>query len=282
MLYPWSWTRQQRHELRSSGCTFLMKRVSLQPSRASNNSPTGLPLDTKRVPVLLTGYAALLPQRMGLETQPPEVRKDTLTGTDWFFSRKRGLQSLFGHPAFDGLNKGAALYDPKNETVVSSIGYFGENWPNPGKVVAVEKRYITIDDQRKLMVEYGDAPTRLMCIGGFVFLSGENLQRHNLDIFLHDVLTDLASPSEDARSFWRKPDSEVREMAVDAQPLPIPREESVNPGYSGLRIDVETPGSAPWDIAGRRTLVMGKERAGIDEIWTHPIRALRVSCWNPA
>lgn len=227
-------------------------------------------------PVLLTGYAALLPYRMGLETQPPEIRSDTLRGTDWFFTRKRGLQSLFGHPAFAGLSGGSALYDPGEETAINSVGYFGDVWPNPGRVVAVEKRYITVDKNRKLMVEYGEGPVRLLTIGGFVKLDGENLLRANLDQFLRNVMLDLATPNPLAeRSYWRRSDGEVSEVSVDPQPLPIPREEPVIASYSGLRINVEHPGDDPWDLAGRRVLVVGKERGGIDEVWTHPVRTLK-------
>ena len=77
-----------------------------------------------RSDILLSGYAALLPYRLGIEIEPPEVKKLNIED-DWSFDQ-RGLQSWQGHTVFNGLFGGCFLWDAYQNHTLTRIGYFDD------------------------------------------------------------------------------------------------------------------------------------------------------------
>ncbi len=59
--------------------------------------------------LLLTGFAALVPSLLGIESAKPEIRPLKITN-DWLFDQK-GFQGFRGHPVYDGFFGGVFTWD---------------------------------------------------------------------------------------------------------------------------------------------------------------------------
>jgi hypothetical protein len=226
-------------------------------------------------PILLTDCAALLPGDLGLEPHPPELRLLEIKD-DWLFEQK-GLQGFRGHPVFAGLFGGAFLWDGDRDRTLPTVGFFGGNWPEKGRVIGIEKSYVHLDPDRRLLVEYpAEAGGKVLAVGGFVYFQPVNSLRLNLERFVLNCLNHLTGrPGTTRATFWEPAAGTPREFSVQSDPLRPPRPET----WAGL------PESGPcigrmssaefFDLAGRRSLIMGSERGGIREFWVHPFRVFR-------
>ena len=223
---------------------------------------------------LFTGLAAQIPFVMGIESHRPEVRPESIAN-DWLFDQK-GFQGYRGHPVFDGLYGGAFTWDTDADNIVDRAGYFDGRNPLEGNVVAVEKSYVAVGGDARLMVEYDGRGGRGMTIGAFVRFARPNADESRLRLLLHNALRYIAGEGFRTRpTFWPKGEPAVRPFSVDSHPL---RPARVLPGEvpsSGLLIVRESPQNQFFDLAGRRALVMGRENGGIDEVWVQPFRVLR-------
>ena len=223
----------------------------------------------------LTDFAARLPFEAGVEPVEPEVRWIDIED-DWLFDQ-RGFQSWRGHPSFDGLFGGVFLRDGVEDRRWARIGYFDGQTPSAGRVVGVEKSYITVHGQNILMVEYNEAPGRILCVGAYIGFHEENRADYRQDIFLENALRYLAG-SENAVSeqSWPQRDAPPQRVVFASPPLrPASKIQFEYLPQSGPLILSEPATDAFYDLAGRRVLVMGKEAGGIDEVWVHPFRVVK-------
>ena len=246
--------------------------------------------------LLLTNYAAYLPHDLGFETQRPEARSRTIT--DDGFGRGFGFQSFLGHPVLDAFHGGTALWHADADHTAWRIGYFDAVWPAEGRVVGVEKSYITVHSANKLVIEHSVGAGRLLSVGAFVHLAPKNYHARPLRHFLHDALRYLVHPDPSKQAtYWiddacvpravaipasepvrfRKGNAENEaslksRSAEDRKTHPAPAGQGVSATLVLTRDDAT---DAFFDVAGRRCLMMGRERGGLDEVWIHPIRLLR-------
>ncbi|MCC6397484.1 MAG: hypothetical protein IT282_10740 [Bacteroidetes bacterium] len=225
--------------------------------------------------VLATDYAAFLPSDLGAEPVRPSVRFDTLQN-DWLWDKK-GYHSHRGHPLLHGLFGGDYVWDATVDQVLPVVGYFGDQWPARGKVVGVEKSYVFLHAERKIAISHGFGKGRILSLGGLVYLGRENHLRANLEQLLQNALLYLRGDSfGEPETIWEKPEALPREIKVISPPLKVSPEAQLPP--AGLADMVLTRDSAAgdwFDVAGRRALMMGKEKGGLDEVWVHPIRIMR-------
>lgn len=226
-------------------------------------------------PILLTDLAATIPSRMGIEPIAPE-RQALEIKDDWNFDKK-GFQSFRGHPLFEGLFGGAFVFDAVRDTVIPMVGYYGERFPQKGRVVAVEKSYITVHRDRRLIIEYPAARSRILAIGGLVYFRAGNRLKDHLSRLLENAISYLSrkKPSQEG-TYWQQFDYIPEQF--DPPPMKIKPNPGLHPGMppaSGLSIQINNPQNDFFDLAGRRILVMGYENGGIDEIWVHPLRVIR-------
>ena len=97
--------------------------------------------------LLLTLNAFNFINELGIEPNPPETRYKKCKDTG--YGRKLGLHAFRSHPVFEGLNGGAYIFKPIKDTVVEQTGYFEDNIPQNGAVVAVDWDYIFIRSSSK-------------------------------------------------------------------------------------------------------------------------------------
>ncbi|MFZ0391361.1 MAG: amylo-alpha-1,6-glucosidase [Calditrichia bacterium] len=223
--------------------------------------------------LLLTDYAALLPFDLGFEPERPEIK--TLEIEDnWLFDKK-GYQSFRGHPVFRDLFGGAFVWDAYQNHRLPTIGYFDDAFPQKGKVVAVEKSYITIHSDRKLLIEHPLNNSRILSLGGFVYFSRENRLQYKLEKLLKNCIGYLQEEEHSTPlTYWHPYQNKPHQFAVYSDPVSSGTEKIIFNDNPDLLLNRQ--GTDNWyDVSGRRALIMGKEKGGIDELWVHPFRVLR-------
>ncbi|MBD3226244.1 MAG: hypothetical protein GF313_16065 [Caldithrix sp.] len=226
---------------------------------------------------LLTNFAALLPNAAGIESVKPQVRVTEIED-NWLFDKK-GLQSWQGHAIFDELYGGAFIWDGYQDHALPLIGYYEDNFPREGQVVAVEKSYIRIHRQRRLMIEHENAKDgRILSVGGMVYFHRENRVDFKLHKFIENSLHYLTGKKSFVNTYWQEYEYKPQSFAVKNPSVKHQSQatrQMQNLPQSGLLWQREKGQNHFFDVAGRRALVMGKEKGGIDEVWMHPFRILR-------
>ncbi|MFH0759973.1 MAG: alpha-amylase family glycosyl hydrolase [Bacteroidota bacterium] len=225
--------------------------------------------------LLLTLDAVRLLPYLGVEDQAPSVNYTKLV--DNGDGRKLGLHSFRSHPVFDGMLGGAYVYAPKEDVNVRRVGWFGDIVPE-GKVVGVDWAYIFLHENTKLITEYTLGKGKILAAGAYLYFDQPNFNRTHLEKFTRNVLNYLTGvQSFSPARYWDfEPNRVVEEQG----------ERSKEKGESGKSVIWQQEGSgitlkglaAPknmWDIAGERMVLMGKEIGGIDEVWAHPVMAMR-------
>ncbi|RPH37069.1 hypothetical protein EHM92_03490, partial [bacterium] len=225
--------------------------------------------------LLLTDYAAMLPYDLGLEQKRPSIRIDTIQN-DWLWDKK-GFQSFRGHPLFKGIFGGEYVWDPNVDQLLPFVGYFGNDFPEDGKVIAVDKSYVFINADRKLVIEHRQDRGRTVSIGGAIFFSRENNLRRNLETLVGNALLYLAGRNEEEPvTYWRRRENVPVRFVTSSDPIRPPQDRKFGMlPSSELLLMKSNPKNDFFDVAGRRALIMGKENGGIDEFWIHPFRVLR-------
>jgi hypothetical protein len=102
--------------------------------------------------ILCTDFAAMLPYTLGIEPLKPEVRVDTIQN-DWLFD-KRGFHGFLGHPIFSGFFGGEYVWDPNEDQILPFTGYFDKTFPQKGKVIGIDKAYVFVYADRKMIIEH--------------------------------------------------------------------------------------------------------------------------------
>jgi len=151
--------------------------------------------------LMLSLFAATWVAPLELEAQPPNdvALRDGTDWARWTPDDERlliGLQSYRGHPLlrrfWGGVYTGALRHDER----YASVRWSGDSWPLDGDVVAVGKRYIGIDADHRVVVEYppgsGRAGRALVIGEGLYFADRENRNRMQLELFAHDALAYLS------------------------------------------------------------------------------------------
>jgi hypothetical protein len=123
---------------------------------------------------LLTNGAVTLPHRLGIEPHAPDVHidrtwhdaEDELFLFDTFSEapRLRGHAAFRRHCLFRGLGSGAYTWWPEEGEPYRSVMYERPDGPAHGRVIAVERGFIHINEKRATIWSY-DAPRPILCIG---------------------------------------------------------------------------------------------------------------------
>lgn len=240
--------------------------------------------------VLLTLRAATLVGPLGIESVPPnEVMEGRWSNVadEWYtaefrsmpaYPHIRGVATYGPHPLADGLHHGTFCWAPvEGEPFVRAV-YAGGSRPAEGAVVGVERAYLVQNPERIVAWEYTLGNGRVLCLGAFAhFAAADQRLRPQLERLLANALHAVA-PSPDGavgeRTVWPVPGTAA--AATDAVPLPEPLDlEGALPDGAddpiALARDIDA--DEPFDLAGRRMVLLGRERGGVRELWAHPRRA---------
>ena len=222
--------------------------------------------------LLLTMEAMKYLPHLGLEKEAPSSAR--VEAFDHGFGRKRGLHAYRHHPVFQGLNGGSYIFSPKVDTTTRLTGYFGEKVPQNAKVVAVDWAYINLAEDKKLMLEYTPGQGKVMGIGAYTLFSMNNYHQEHLEMFMNNVFGYMTGTVEGEKHYWNYEKKVVKPFTAEASKVDIGNSQSWEKPSWDLRFE-HTATDNFFDVAGERMVIMGKEKGGIDEIWTHPFMGLR-------
>lgn len=240
--------------------------------------------------LLLSREAFGLINLLGLESEPPELIQKK--ASDNGYGRMLGFHAFRDHPVFSGLNGGAYVLKPSDDFMVRNYGYFEDQIPESGKVVATDWDYIFLRENKKLVLEYELGQGKILAVGAYMYFelpSKEkailtqpyNVNRLHLEKFTLNCIEYLAGNLENEQAFFWNYKPPVIEN-FDANSLKyFPQMQLQKPAHqwqkssSDIELRNRIAGGNFWDIAGERILVMGNENGGIEEVWAHPFMAFR-------
>lgn len=222
--------------------------------------------------LILSQDAVKLLYDMQLEDKMPQVQY--VQAKDEGYGRKLGLHSYREHPVFKSLHGGAYILNPELDTNIRQVGYFEKDDSLQGKAVAVDWAYINLMENKKLMLEYELGRGKVIAIGAYAEFSMPNFHKPHLEVFMNNVIDYLAKPSRGKKYFWDYAQNQVKEFEIQADKIELTQSEKWPFQNSTLQFKLK-PTDDFWDLAGQRMLLMGKESAGIDEIWAHPFMSVR-------
>jgi glycogen debranching enzyme len=244
--------------------------------------------------LLLSLLASQYTVPLQIETAVPNVRmKGPWTEESWAqdYPDIRGFGSRGSHPIFDGFLGGLYTWSPK-VGARHSVCYYENNLPASGRVVAVEKLYIKLNEQRRNVVEYSVGKGRVLAIGCHLYFEeAEHRFRLHLERFARNCLLYLARMKRGRRhsgsrtrgaltkTYWSFEERTVEASKHHSKPIgSISSSLLPTPDRLTIRRDLEAADDAEeqfFDLGGKRILLMGKERSGLLEAWCHPVRILK-------
>ena len=237
--------------------------------------------------VLLTLRATELVDLMRIETSPPN---DVADGTwshaaDEYFTADfrslrgyphvRGFATYGPHPLVDGLHNGVYCWAPSEKEAWTRACYKDGARPLGGRVVGVERAYIAQNAARVVAWEYPVGHGRVLCIGAFVhFAAPDGLLRPQLERLVLNALGP-ALAAEAGRTWWPEPAT----AATPSESLVVPDALDLDgalpeAGPDPVALESAVGSDEQFDLAGRRLLLVGRDRTGIRELWAHPHRAV--------
>jgi glycogen debranching enzyme len=265
-------------------------------------SPLGLP-DPQRVAawvsqgggLLLTLRAAQLVGPLGLESSPPADLGDAVwrhEADEWWgpefrsmsaYPHVRGIAAYGPHPLVTGLHNGTYCWAPAEGEPYAWACYGGGARPTEGHAVGVERAYIVQNAERVVAWEYQSGRGRVLCVGAYAhFAAPDPLLRPQLEALAANAIACVAPGAGGAavrRSRWPLPGRTASPSKTVLLPDPLDLEGKLpDPAADPIVIEGPVAGDEPWDLAGRRLLMVGREGSGLREVWTHPHRS--VAAWQ--
>jgi len=225
--------------------------------------------------LILTLESAMLLTDLGLETTPPEVKHKL--AEDQGYGRKLGMHAFRSHPVFEGMHGGSYFLKPHRDTTVRIIGYFDENLPENGKVIAVDWDYIFLRENNRLMLEYEVGKGKILVIGGYTCFASPNLNNTHLEKLMENCINYLSGETfVDKKRYWSyDPQTVKQDTSIKLKDERQFFQTSIYSKGDIMMLSKDSATKQYWDIAGERIVIMGMENGGIDEIWAHPYMAFR-------
>lgn len=226
--------------------------------------------------LLLAMEGVRLMNDWGIEPQPLETEYQD--ASDYGFGRAVGFHGYREHPIYDGLFGGAYVWKAKTDNQARTLGFSGKNLPRAegAKVLGINWAYIRYHEDRKLIWETPVGKGKILAVGGYLYFAEPNVNRTTLDIFTNNVANYLEggkSPSK--QKYWQYDTVQVEQTEFPAYKINMKTEGKWSPRHSEMQGSRIAESSNYWDLAGHQILVTGREKGMIDEVWIHPIMALR-------
>ncbi len=223
--------------------------------------------------LLLTQNAFSLLPVLGLEKYKPQTKDVEVK--DYGYGRKRGFHAFRSHPVFKHMYGGAYIFNPTKDTLTRQVGYFNSLEKINGKTIAVDWAYIRLQEDKKLVLEYNNGNGKVIAIGAYIEFSIPNYDQTLFEYFVNNVIRYETDKSREKAYAWNYADKTVSKFSFDADKIKFPDPIFWNEKRSEIILKRKKASNNSWDIAGQRLVIMGEEDGGIEEIWAHPIMALR-------
>lgn len=229
--------------------------------------------------LILSMEAVRLLNDWGIEKNSFEVKRDTIK--DEGFGRPLGFHAFKSHPVFEGMHGGAYPWKAKEDHIIKKIGFFGSSLPDTtrARVIGTEWTYITFHENNKLVLEYTLGKGKIIAVGAYTYFGRANYNIDELHRFYANAIRYTHEP--DASSVpshhWEYAPLMVQplnDVPMDLGVVPA-RAEKVDLPKTSIQIVKEKAKDAPTILAGRRMMMIGNQKGGIEEIWTQPFMSFR-------
>ncbi|NLO68733.1 MAG: hypothetical protein GX098_09255 [Bacteroidales bacterium] len=226
--------------------------------------------------LLLTMDGVNLMNKWDIEPEP--LRVEYQDATDDGFGRAVGFHGYREHPIYDGLYGGAYTWKATVDHLARTIGFSGTKVPRAAgsKVAGINWAYIRYHEDRKLVWEIPLGEGKILSIGGYLYFSKPNVNRAVCEIFINNCI-DYLSGKEFAttENYWQYDTTTTIRVPFELVNITPQTEPNWNPLTSPMEHSRTGTKNYYWNVSGQQILAMGKEPAGIDEVWIHPLMALR-------
>ncbi|PRZ26048.1 amylo-alpha-1,6-glucosidase [Flavobacterium granuli] len=225
--------------------------------------------------MMLTLDAVKLLNAWGIEKSPIVVKHRA--AVDEGFGRKLGFHGFRSHPVFIEMHGGAYIWHAKKDMKMRTLGFFENNLPtaNGAKVIGIDWAYITYDDKNKLLWETPYGKGKVLAVGAYTYFAPDNFNTKELEQFTDNCLNYLNGKFENEKQdFWKYDACKVEKNNQIIEEIKVTPPRVWQLKSSPLSLSRLATNNY-FDLAGKRSLVMGKEKAGIEEIWTHPVMSAR-------
>lgn len=226
--------------------------------------------------LVLSMEAVRLLHGWGIEKNKVEIREDSVI--DEGFGRPCGFHAFRSHPVFEGLHGGAFIWKGKKDHFVRKLGFFGNHTPDTAiaQVIGIGWTYITFHEDEKLLLEYQLGKGSIIAVGAYSYFSRPNVNQLKLHRFYDNIFNYTHRQQSDIKAeYWSFSKPRVAPLERSFKPL------SITPAtkWKLLRPALQLKRPKATDnfvsVIGRRMLVMGQEKGGIEEIWSHPFMSFR-------
>ncbi|RXF70138.1 amylo-alpha-1,6-glucosidase [Arcticibacter tournemirensis] len=210
--------------------------------------------------------------------EPTPVQSAHYNAVDEGFGRKAGFHAFREHPLFRQMFGGAYVWHGKQDNQCRLSGFFDNTQPvAPGsKVIACFWEYIYYRPEQKLVWETPVGEGRILSVGGCLYYGQPNFNRLLLQQFTNNMLDYMGPLKSKQKAFYwgdHRPDTVKISTETAIRNLRGGEEWKLSP--TGDKLKWIAAGNASIDLAGRRQLLIAREKGGIEEIWTHPVMSLR-------
>ncbi len=220
---------------------------------------------------------------LGFETAAPDRRStEAWSEESWAggYPDIRGFAPFLQHPLFQDMTGGAYTWMPTKGSP-AAFSYYGEGLPANASVLAVERQYIKVIPERRLIWEHTPGRGRILSIGAYLqFTERQPRVRRPLEHLVSNVFSYLTQSRRRAgrTGVWRfdRRDPVIGERT--SRPVSASRPAAwpaVDPGPAIRREPHEIDLGHAVDLAGERCVFLGHERTGLREVWCHPVRILK-------
>jgi len=226
--------------------------------------------------LLLSMESVRLLNNWGIEKTPFEVRTDSVK--DEGFGRPLGFHAFKSHPVFDGLNGGVYSWKGKKDHVIRKIGFFDDHLPDRtiAKVIGIEWTYITFHEQNKLLLQYKLGKGTIIAIGAYSYFAEPNFNSLQLHRFYRNLFNYSAGLIQEVKAnYWAYEPQKVVQFQKQFPKLNIKAVTKLALPDLSMQMTKQEASTDFVSLAGRRLLLMGKQKGGIDEIWTHPFMSFK-------
>ena len=235
-----------------------------------------LPYVNKGGSLLLTMDGVKLMNKWDVE--PEQLKVEYQDAADGGYGRAVGFHGYREHPIYDGLFGGAYIWKATVDNSARTIGFSDTKVPlaKGSKVLGINWAYIHYHEKRKLVWETPIGKGKILSVGGYAYFSQPNINSSVCDIFTNNCVDYLSGKkSSTAKKYWHYDKITTTQVPYESLNIRTKSEPSWNPITSPMQHSRIGAIDNYWNVSGQQILAMGKEPGGIDEVWIHPVMALR-------
>lgn len=210
--------------------------------------------------------------------EPASLQIEHQPANDEGYGRAVGFHGYREHPIYDGLHGGAYIWKATIDNRARTIGFSGSKVPlaTGARVLGINWAYIHYHEKRKLVWETPVGKGKILSVGGYAYFSRPNINKAVCEIFFNNCVNYLSGKRfRTAQHYWQYDSVTTKQVAYDPLKISIKPEPKWMPSNSRMQSSRTGTRDHYWNVSGHQMLAMGKEQGGVDEIWIHPVMALR-------